>query len=68
VIVQIKRESTFKAFSTVLSTLPSINDRDYDLYFIVIQFKIFNVSITFQRTRGKKKKMPTLTPGIQRGN
>ena len=23
-----KRESTFKAFSTVLSTLPSINDRE----------------------------------------
>ena len=47
VVVQIKRESTFKAFSSVLSTLPSINDRDYDLYFIVIQFKIFNISITF---------------------
>lgn len=42
-----KRESTFKAFSTVLSILPSINDRGYDLYFIAIQFKIFNVSVTF---------------------
>lgn len=56
-----KWEKAFKAVSTVHGMLPSISSRCY-YYYVIIQFKNFNLSIIFKEQEGGGRKHQALIP------